>query len=84
MKLTKSIIATALIAGSLVAGSASAMTPVNIDGLSSSTNVNVSVKDGVATLFGSVDSQFERIQVANAAKKLEGVNQVRNLLTFSQ
>lgn len=84
MKLSKSILATVVIAGALVAGSASAMTPKTLTGVSSSTNVNVTVKDGIATLFGTVDSSFERVQAANAAAKLDGVERVRNLLTFSQ
>ena len=84
MKMIKSIAATIVIVGTLAAGSASAMIPASIDRLTSSVNVNVTVKNGVATLFGNVDSQFERLQIARAAAQLEGVDRVRNLLTFSE
>ena len=49
---------------------------------SSSSGIRVSVKNGVATLYGHADSNFERIQAGNAARKLDGVTRVRNLLTF--
>lgn len=49
----------------------------------SSVNVNLTVKDGVATLYGNVDSQFESVQAGKEAAKIEGVHKVRNLLFYS-
>ncbi len=80
MKLVKNIIASVIVVGAFMGGVASANT---LDTYHSSTNVNISVNNGVATLFGSVDSQFERHQAAVEAGKLDGVEEVRNLLTFS-
>ena len=82
MKISKSILASVVIASAMFAGTAAAATP-SLDRFTSSTNVNISVKDGVATLFGSVDNGFEKRLVANAAAKIEGVDSVRNLITFS-
>ena len=79
MKMIKTLVA-ATVLSAFAIGSASAIT---IDDVSSSTNVNVTVKNGVATLFGNVDSNFEKQQAAQAAAKIEGVDSVRNLLTFS-
>ena len=82
MKISKSIVASLVIAGAMFAGTAVAATS-DLSDLTSSTNVNVTVKDGVATLFGSVDNGFEKRLVADAAAKIEGVDSVRNLVTFS-
>lgn len=79
MNTLKTLIAAAALA-TLTIGSASAIT---LDTVTSSVNVNVTVQNGVATLYGSVDSNFERIQAGNAAAKLDGVEQVRNLLTYT-
>ncbi len=78
MKMLKTVIA-ATVLSLAVMGSASALT---LNQVSSSVGIRVTIENGVATLFGHVDSNFERIQAANAAKKLEGVERVRNLLTF--
>ena len=77
-KATKS--ATLLIAGTLMAGTASAMT---LDGVSSATDLNVTVSNGVATLYGHVDNSFERVLAEVAAEDIEGVEIVRNLVTVS-
>lgn len=82
MNVSKSIIASIVIAGAMFAGTASAAAP-GLNKLTSSTNVNLTVKDGVATLFGSVDSGLERKLIASAAAKLDGVDSVRNLVTLS-
>lgn len=79
MKTLKTLIAAAALA-TLTIGSASALT---VDQATSSANINVKVENGVATLFGHVESNFDRIQAADAAKRIEGVDKVRNLLTFS-
>ena len=79
MKMIKSLVAATFLA-TVAFGSAHAIT---IDDATSSANVNITVVNGVATLFGNVDSQFESIQAANAAAKIDGVESVRNLLVFS-
>ena len=76
MKMIKMLIASSI----LVAGAASAIT---VDQVSSSANVNVKVENGVATLWGNVDSNFEKIQAGIAAAKIEGVERVQNNIFFT-
>ncbi len=87
MKLNKSLFSAAVIAGSLLAGQASANISASdfskaLRTVTGPAKVSVTVKDGVATLFGHVDSQFERLQAASAVEKIDGIDQVRNLLTY--
>lgn len=82
MKLSKSVIASLVIAGAIFSGTAAAAAP-DLSDLTSSTNVNVTVKDGVATLFGTVDSAQEKHLIASAAAKIDGVDSVRNLVVFT-
>jgi len=80
MKTIKSIlIASAFAVGTAFSiGSASAMTLDEIP----NADVNLKVEKGVATLFGSVDSQLERDLAERVAKNIDGVDTVRNLLKF--
>ena len=71
---------TLLAATVLLSGTASAFT---VSEFSNSPNVNVIIENGVATLWGSVDSKFDRNQAAYDAAKLEGVIEVRNQLNFT-
>ena len=80
MKMVKTTLVSILAAGALLAATANATT---LSGVSSSTNLRVSVSDGVATLYGTVDSQFEKTRAGAEAKKLEGVEEVRNYLLFT-
>ena len=50
----------------------------------SSTNVHYTIEDGVATIYGTVDSNMEKTVVGNNAADLEGVDEVRNLLSVSK
>jgi len=77
--LTKTAIATLMVLGTM--GAANAATLDTIPGISS-TNLNVTVKDGVATLFGNTDSASERKLAERHVAKLEGVERVINLVTF--
>ncbi len=79
MKTLKTLIAAAALA-TLTIGSASALT---LDTIASPAKVRVTVNNGVATLYGNVENNFERLQAAKAAAKIEGVERVRNLLIFS-
>ncbi len=79
MKMIKTLAAATVLA-TVAFGSTNAIT---LDNVSSSTNLNVTVNNGVATLFGNVDSQFESVQAERAAAKIDGVESVRNLLNFS-
>jgi len=54
-----------------------------IGDVTSSTNVNIRIDNGVATLWGNVESGLDRVLVERQAKKIEGVHCVRNLITFS-
>lgn len=80
MKMIKTVISSVFVAGVLMSAAASANV---LSGVTASTNVRVNVEDGVATLYGTVDSQFERTQAGVAAKNLEGVDEVRNLIVFT-
>ena len=80
MKMMKTVISSVFVAGVLMSAAASANV---LSGVTASTNVRVNVEDGVATLYGTVDSQFERTQAGVAAKNLEGVDEVRNLIVFT-
>ena len=73
------VFVTATLISILAMGSASALT---VRDVTSSVGVRVTVKDGVATLYGHVDSNYEKFQAARAASQIEGVESVRNLLTF--
>ena len=79
MKLSKSTIAAAFFTTMMFAGTASAFT---VSGASSA-DLNVVINDGVATVFGHVDSLFEQKMAGNAAAEIEGVEEVRNLVTYS-
>jgi len=80
MKLfTKTAIATVLVLGSF--GAANAATLDSIPGVTSP-SVNVNVNDGVATLFGQVDTASERKLAERHVAKLEGVDRVINLVTY--
>lgn len=77
MKMLKILIA----ASFLVAGSASA---VQFNNPTSSSNVRVTINGGVATVFGNVESYFDRQLVEREVKKIAGVTSVRNLLVTSR
>ena len=77
MKMLKILIA----ASFLIAGSASA---VQFNNPTSSSNVRVTVNGGVATVFGNVESYFDRQLVEREVKKIAGVTSVRNLLVTSR
>ena len=87
MKLFKtSAIATALLIGTIsigtmAMGTASAIT-LDAPGVTSA-SVNVSVKNGVATLFGTVDSSFERAKAERHIAKMDGVDKVINLISYN-
>ena len=80
MKTVKTLVAASILSLAAV-GVASAA--VGLSQTTSSANINVTVKDGVATLTGNVESNFDRIRAAQAAAKIEGVKEVRNLIFFS-
>lgn len=80
MKMIKSLVAAAVLSIAAVGVASAAIT---VDQLTSSADVRVVVKDGVATVTGNVESNFDRVRVGQAAAKIEGVNEVRNLIFFS-
>ena len=85
---TKTLAALA-ITGALSIGTASAMgldsgtQPLNSVVGVSSANISVNLDDGVATLFGNVDSGAESALAASHVAKLDGVEQVINLITYN-
>jgi len=80
MKLIKST-AIALVLGTFAMGSAHALT-VDAPGVSSPT-LNLIIDNGVATLSGSVESSLERVLAENHVARLEGVEQVINLISYN-
>jgi len=73
MKALKTLAATTI----LVTGSASAAT---LDGVDTASDIQVQVENGVATLSGRADNNFDSIQAELAAERIDGVEAVRNLL----
>ncbi len=80
MKMIKSLVAAAILSTAAVGVASAAIT---VDQITSSADVRVVVKDGVATLTGNVESNFDRVRVGKAAAKIDGVTEVRNLIFFS-
>ena len=82
-------IAALLITGAMSVGTASAMTldsgttQLNSIAGVSSANIRVNVKDGVATLFGNVDSGSEAALAANHVAMQDGISKVRNLISIN-
>ena len=54
-----------------------------IDQSTSSTDIRYTVDSGVATIYGSVESQIEKTLVGHLAAEFDGVETVRNLLVVS-
>ena len=73
MKVLKTLAASTI----LVTGSASA---VMLDGVSTASDIQVQVENGVATLSGRAENGFDSIQAELAAERIDGVDTVRNLL----
>ena len=73
MKVLKTLAASTI----LVTGSASA---VMLDGVSTASDIQVQVENGVATLSGRAENGFDSIQAELAAERIDGVDAVRNLL----
>jgi len=54
-----------------------------IDGTTSSTNLYYTVNDGVATVYGNVESAIEKTMIEKDLVKLDGVDDVRSLIIVS-
>jgi len=80
--LKNTLLAATLIAGTFAMGSASALTLNSIPGVTGA-NLQVQVVDGVATIFGNVDSGIERHLARAYVEKLDNVEKVINLVTFN-
>ncbi len=79
MKILKTaLIASALTMGAI--GTASAAGLSSVPGVNG--NVNVVVNNGVATVYGHVDSSFERNLTGKYVGSQAGVDRVINLITF--
>ena len=78
----KKIITTALLATAIVAGSAYAAPLADFAG--SSVDVNIAINNGIATLTGHVESALDRFSAGNMAARIDGIEEVRNLITFSR
>jgi len=81
-------IATLLVAGAMSIGTASAMTKVETTPLNSivgvsSSNLNVRVADGVATLFGTVENGSEKALAKSYVEKMAGVDKVIDLVILN-
>lgn len=84
MKLIKdSVLTTAAVAATFslgMAGAAAASGLGSVSGVNG--NVNVVVDNGVATVFGHVDSGFESKLIARHVGSQDGIDRVINLVTF--
>ena len=88
MKLQKTVSLTALVLAATVAGSASANIStgslgVDVQSAVSAGHVSVVVTNGVATLFGGVESIHDAKAAEFAAASFEGIEQVRNRIFIS-
>lgn len=89
MKLSKtSAFASLLLIGALSVGTASAMTDRHTTQLSgvvgiSSVDLRVTVEDGVAYIFGNVDSGAESGLATQHVAGIEGVDKVVNLISVN-
>ena len=79
MRLFKTLITT-LFLSTLAFGSANAL---SVEDLLSSPMIKVVVKDGVANLFGMVDTEIDAMHAEYAAAQIEGVKSVNNNLLYS-
>jgi len=80
MKLIKST-AIALVLGTFAMSSAQALT-LDAPGVVSP-SVNLTINDGVATLFGTVDSAPDRAFAEQHVAQMEGVQKVINLISYN-
>lgn len=69
------LLATITVFSAIFAGAASATTVSD-----NSPDVQLEVNDGVATLFGSVDSSIEKTMFENVVKAMDSVDDVQNLI----
>ncbi|MEE9322316.1 MAG: BON domain-containing protein [Granulosicoccus sp.] len=82
----KSVVASLIIAGAMT-GPAFALVPTqSIQGavqsaISGGGNINVTVKDGVATLFGHVDDAYSEQAAKQAALRFDNVDRIIDLVT---
>lgn len=82
MKLFKqTAIATTLIIGAFAMGSAQALT-ISAPGVNAA-DLRVNVSNGVATIFGTVDSGSERDLAEKFVAESDGVKRVINLVTYN-
>lgn len=79
MKLLKTAVIASILAIGVI-GTASAAGLSSVPGVNG--NVNVVVSDGVATVYGHVDSSFERNLTGKYVGAQDGIDRVINLVTF--
>lgn len=79
--LKKSALAAVVVLSTFAMGSASAIT-ISAPGVNSP-NLEVSINNGVATLFGNAESGIELKLAERELEKTEGVNRVINIATFN-
>lgn len=77
----KTAIAATLVLSALAMGSAQAITLDSLPSVNGA-GLNVSVKDGTATLFGQADSSSESAFAEQYVANMEGIDKVINLVTF--
>ena len=89
MKTLNKIAATILVTGIMTAGTASAMglsqgtQPLDsVVGISSA-NLSVNVRDGIATVFGNVESGAEAAIAKNYVSQMDGVDRVISLISVN-
>ena len=89
MKNVNKIAAAILVTGMMTAGSASAMglsegtQPLDSVVGVSSANLSVNVRDGIATVFGNVESGAEAAIAKNYVSQMDGVDRVISLISVN-
>ncbi|ASJ70536.1 BON domain-containing protein [Granulosicoccus antarcticus] len=89
MTLRNTIAATTIVLATVFSGVASANISTgnihnDVQSAIGAGNVSVSVKDGVAILFGSVDSRIDSNAAARAAASFAGIDKVINRINVSK
>jgi len=77
--LKKVIASQMLVTGMLAANSGS----LSVNDFLSSSNLDIYIEDGIATLRGYAGTESDSLRAELAAERIEGVIEVRNLSSFS-
>ena len=82
MTIVSRLLASPVIAGTLIGGSA-ATESLKVGDFLATSNLDIYIEDGVATLCGYAGSESESLIAEKMALRIDGVEEVRNYTSFS-